>query len=188
MFFVAVDAYSKWPEVFAMKSTTVDKVIEVFRQLFSIHGLPEQVVSDNGPQFTSEEFVTFLHRNGVKHIRSSPYHPATNGLAECFIKTMKQSLKISVKKGLTLSHRLIDFLLKYRSSPHTTTGVTPSLLLHKREMRTRFDLLKPNSKAHVAEKQTRQKSNQSSRSESGFTFDGGQSVMVKNFRSGPEVR
>ena len=53
MFLVVMDAYSKWPEVFMMQTTTTSKTIECLRYMF---GYPEQLVSDNGPQFTSEEF------------------------------------------------------------------------------------------------------------------------------------
>ncbi|XP_056144368.1 uncharacterized protein K02A2.6-like [Lampris incognitus] len=89
MYLVVVDAHSKWPEVQIMDSTTASKTITVLRGLFSRHGLPHILVSDNGPQFCSEEFATFLKANGVKHIRSAPYHPATNGLAERFVQTFK---------------------------------------------------------------------------------------------------
>ena len=89
MFFVLVDAHSKWPEVVEMKSTTAEKTIEVMITLFGSYGIPEQVVSDNGPQFTSEEFAEFMRRNCIKHIRSTPYHPSTNGLAERFVQTFK---------------------------------------------------------------------------------------------------
>ncbi|XP_056132888.1 uncharacterized protein K02A2.6-like, partial [Lampris incognitus] len=82
MYLVVVDAHSKLPEMQIMDSTTASKTITVLRGLFSRHGLPHILVSDNGPQFCSEEFATFLKANGVKHIRSAPYHPATNGLAE----------------------------------------------------------------------------------------------------------
>lgn len=65
MFLVAVDAYSKWPEVFIMQTTTVTKTIEHLHHMVSLYGLPEQIVSDNGP-------VYFMKRNGVKHTRSAP--------------------------------------------------------------------------------------------------------------------
>ena len=81
MILVAVDSHSKWPEVFIMSTTTVSKTIEVLCVMFAAYGLPDQIVSGNGPQFISSEFVTFLKQNGVKHIRSAPYHPSTNGLA-----------------------------------------------------------------------------------------------------------
>ena len=80
MFLVAVDAHSKWPEVHLMKETTAAKTLDVLRVMFSAHGLPEQLVTDNGPQFVAEEFATFAKLNGIKHIRCAPYHPASNGL------------------------------------------------------------------------------------------------------------
>ena len=76
MFLIVVDSHSKWPEVVAMKKTTAEATISELRRLFSCYGLPEQVVSDNGPQFVSEEFQAFLNGNGVKHIRCYPYHPS----------------------------------------------------------------------------------------------------------------
>ena len=62
---VAVDTHSKWPKVYPMSSTTTGKTIDVLRQMFAMHGLPKQLVSDNGPQFTSEEFSYFMKCNGI---------------------------------------------------------------------------------------------------------------------------
>ena len=90
-FLVVVDAHSKWPEVFEMSSTTALKTIATHRHLFATYGLPEQLISDNGPQFTSEEFQTFMKQNGIKHIRCAPYHPSSNGAAEQFVQTFKAS-------------------------------------------------------------------------------------------------
>ena len=53
--------------------------------MFTIQGLPQQLVSDNGPQFVSDQFAQFLKQNGIKHFRSSPYHPSTNGLSSCHV-------------------------------------------------------------------------------------------------------
>ena len=74
MFLVAVDAHSKWPEVHLMKETTAAKMIDALRVMFSANGLPEQLVTDNGPQFIAEEFAMFAKLNGIKHIRSALYH------------------------------------------------------------------------------------------------------------------
>ena len=156
VFLLAVDAHSKWPEVFIMQSTTADKTIEVLRHLFSAHGLPEQVVTDNSPQFISDEFASFLKGNGVKHIRI-PYHPASNGLVERFVQSFKQALRASQNDGRSLNNRLSTFLLTYRSTSHATTGVPPCNLFLRRKLRTRFDLLKPNGEDRVFEKQAKQK-------------------------------
>ena len=72
-FLVIVDAHSKWPEALEIPCTSAAKTITALRKLFASYGLPEQVVSDNGPQFTSEEFQLFMKNNGIKHIQCAPY-------------------------------------------------------------------------------------------------------------------
>ena len=59
---LVVDAYSKWPEVVMMESTTAETMIKHLQQIFATHGLPLQIVSDNGPQFTAEKFQQFLNQ------------------------------------------------------------------------------------------------------------------------------
>ena len=184
-FLVVVDAHSKWPEVFTMSSTTTTATITVLRKLFAAYGLPLQVVTDNGPQFVSDEFASFMRGNGIRHIKSAPYHPATNGLAERFVQSVKQALKTNISSGRPLSHRLANFLLTYRSSPHATTGVSPCSLFLKRQVRTRFDLLKPNQRSHVMQKQAQQKT-EHDRHAKPREFSIGQSVMARNIRSGPK--
>ena len=95
---------------------------------FAAHGLPDQLVSDNGSQFTSDEFTQFLRRNGMKHVRTAPYHLATNDLAESFVKTLKKAI-LAGKDGRSPQHKLLSFLLTYRSTPHAVTNVAPSVLL-----------------------------------------------------------
>ena len=92
MFLMVVDSHSKWPEVVPMSKTTTDATIIELRRLFSSYGLLDQVVSDNGPQFVSEEFKIFLKSNGVKRIHCSPYHPSSNGAIECFVQTFKKAM------------------------------------------------------------------------------------------------
>ena len=93
MWLIAVDAFSKWPEVVPMKVTTATRTIEELHTIFACWGLPEQIGTDNGPQFTSEEFKKFMHSNGIWHFRTAPYHPQSNGAAERFVQTFKQAMK-----------------------------------------------------------------------------------------------
>ena len=116
MFLVVTNSHSKWPEVLPMFTTTTSKTIAVLQSLFSRYGISRQLVSDNGPQFTSEKFHEFTVSNGVKHIRSAPYHPATNGAAERMVQTTKKALRASHDKGLPLEQVLTAFLLRYRNS------------------------------------------------------------------------
>ncbi|KAI4899548.1 hypothetical protein NFI96_026864 [Prochilodus magdalenae] len=182
MFFVAVDAHSKWPEVCLMDSTTASKTIQVLRSMFSRYGLPEVLVSDNGPQFVSDEFARFLKANGVKHMDSAPFHPATNGLAESFVQTFKHSLKSS--RGSTpLQERLDAFLLHYRNSPHATTKETPTMLFFCLRLCTRLDLLKPSLAAVVSQAQETQCSYRAKLSKQ-RKFEVGDSVLVRAYRRG----
>ena len=101
MFLVVIDAHSKWPEVKMMQSTTSQRTIEVLRELFSSYGLPEQVVSDNGPQFVSAEFETFMRNNGIKHIRCAPYHPSSKDWQKDSSKHSKRQCWLETGKGVT---------------------------------------------------------------------------------------
>ena len=142
MFIVIIDAHSKWPEVFPMRTTTTGQTIDILRSVFARNGIPKQIVTDNGPQFISEEFRKFVTANGIKHFRSAPYHRATNGLAERFVQSLKQSLRAMSSQPISLNHKLANFLITYRNSPHCTTNETPAKMFLGRNLRTRLDLLK----------------------------------------------
>ena len=144
--------------------------------------MPQQIVSDNGPQFVSEQFTQFLRQNGIKHIKSSPYHPLTNGQTERFIQTFKKALKAGKDEG-SLKQRLARFLLSYRTAPHATTKEAPCVLLMGRPLCTRLDLLKPNHESQVVDQQAQQKANHDRHSKEQELTDG-QCVLAKNFRSG----
>ncbi len=181
MFLIIVDAHSKWPEVVTMASTTSQVTIEALFALFTRYGLPEQVVSDNGPQFTSLEFAHFMKSQGIKHILSAPYHPSSNGLAERFVQTFKRAMKAGGKDGVSLKHRLASFLFDYRNLPHATTNRPPSELFLHRKVRTRFDLLFPDLKSRVVSKQEDQKRQHDKHSRVRKLIPG-EAVMIRDFR------
>ncbi len=181
MFLLLVDAHSKWLEIRETTSATTQNTISEMRSIFATHGLPVHLVTDNGPAFTSEEFGVFLKRNGVHHIKSSPYHPASNGLVERAVQTFKTAMKMS---GPTQT-RLSRFLLQYRITPHTSTGQSPAELLMGRTLRSQLDLMLPSAvqsaSQRVQRSQNRQKavhdSHSSTRARS-FAVD--DTVSVKN--------
>ena len=94
----------------------LNKTIEKLQSLSARYGMPSQLVSDNGPQFKSEKFQMFLKRNGIKHLTSAPYHPASNGLAECCVQSFKSAMK-SETEVKPLNIKLATFLLAYRNTP-----------------------------------------------------------------------
>ena len=136
IFLIVVDTYSKWMEVVRMTSTTSENTINVLRTLFSSHGIPNYLVSDNAAQFTEAEFQTFLKKNGIKHIFSVPYHPSSNGEAERAVRTFKTAMKTMKEEKGTLSEKIARFLLKHHTTPHTSTKRTPAELFVGRRLRT----------------------------------------------------
>ena len=142
-----------------MFSTISSKTVDELRCLFTMYGLPEQLVTDNGPQFVSQEFSSFMKVNGIKHIKMSPYHPASNGVVERFVQTFKNAMTTKLHKGVSVSQQLASFLLSYRTTPHSTTNVTPTELFMNQMLRTRLDLIHLNVESAVNTAQGVQKAN-----------------------------
>ena len=95
------------------------------------------------------------------------------------------ALKSTVDSGLSLQHRLSNFLLNYHSTPHDTTGVSPSSLFLHCHIRTRLDLIHPDYPSRVLAKQAQQKAQHDRRAQEREFFVG-QSVMARNMRPGPD--
>eukprot|EP00731_Ephydatia_muelleri_P001907 Em0001g1907a len=180
MFLLLVDACSKWLDVHVMKSISSSAIIEKLRSIFAIHGLPDKLVTDNGPAFISSEFKTFMDYNGIVHIRSAPYHPSTNGLAERAVQTLKDGLRC-IKDG-TIETRLARFLSKYRLTPHSTTGLSPSEMLLGRCPRSRLDLMNPDLTQKVLSNQLQQKCTHDN-SKQARSFKVGEEVYVRSFNN-----
>ena len=112
MFLVVVDAHSKWVEIVQMSSITSSKTVTELQKLFSLYGLPDQLVFDNGPQFTSDEFTNFMKANGIKHLLTALYHPKSNREAERFVQTFKNALHWEDGPA-SIQNQLSHFLLSY---------------------------------------------------------------------------
>lgn len=142
---VIIDSFSKWVEVYITKRANSKFVVSKLREIFCRFGLVDVIVTDNGTQFTSDEFKSFVANNRIKHVLTAPGHPATNGQAENLVKTLKKSLYASLKDNGPddIKDMINRFLFDYRNTKHSTTNETPAKLLIGRELKTRFSLLKP---------------------------------------------
>ena len=180
MFLLVVDAHSKWIEVAIVNSATSSTTIERLRQMFATHGLPETMVSHNGTVFTSMEFSEFCRRNHIRHIRTAPYHPASNGQVERAVQTFKESMKRSSSDSLET--RVSRFPFHYRITPHTTTGCSPAELMMGRQHRSHLSLVKQDV-TQLAKRQQNQKIYYDKRTRE-KTLETGESVLVRNFSSG----
>ena len=121
-----------------------------------------------------------------------PYHPASNGSAERAVQTVKQALNkmwLDHKRNdtsITWSRRLADFLLTYRSTPHSVTKQAPSDLFMKRILRTRLSLVKPNLASAVEEKQHQRVKYHDKKGVKSRELRVNQSVLVRNHRDSKE--
>ncbi|XP_064465302.1 uncharacterized protein K02A2.6-like [Ornithodoros turicata] len=181
-FLVIVDAYSKWVEVFPVKSTSAESTIDVLRLVFAQHGLPDLIVSDNGPAFASAQYLDFLTRNGIRRMLVPPYHPASNGAAERVVQTVKNKLKKSAPG--CFKTQIARFLFQYRTTPHEVTGRAPCELLTGRMFKTPLDVLRPSLHSSVHFKQLKQKLHADEGCRRGPPFEATDDVFARDFRRG----
>lgn len=138
-FLVLVGAFSKWVEVVLMASTISEAITQALRKIFATHGLPDLVVSDNGPQFTSSPFEVFLEAQKIHHTLTAPFHPSSNGQAEGTAHLAKDSLG---KMGPGDWHaKMAWYLFPQHATPCPLTNHSPAKVLMGCQLRTTLDRL-----------------------------------------------
>uniref|UniRef100_A0A674NW69 Gypsy retrotransposon integrase-like protein 1 n=1 Tax=Takifugu rubripes TaxID=31033 RepID=A0A674NW69_TAKRU len=157
-YIVVTDYFSNFPEVGMLQSTSSKTVISYLKTVFARHGVPCELFSDNGPQFSSGEFAVFAKEWGFKHTTSSPTYPKSNGLAESSVKTVKNLLKKS-----QTNDSFQKSLLIYRSTP-LQNGLSPAQMLMGRRIRSNLpvceDLLTPKGASRIRKSKEGQKEKQ----------------------------
>ena len=93
------DKYSKFPIVRKLTGTTSRATINHLKSIFAEHGIPERLSTDNGPQYTSQEFYDLMQAYGVEQNTSSPMYPQSNGSAERMVQTIENILKKCDEEG-----------------------------------------------------------------------------------------
>ena len=127
-----IDYYSRWIEIAKLERTNADNIIAHTKSIFARYGIPETVISDNGPQYSSEAYSTFSKQYGFQHITSSPYHPQGTGEAERGVQTMKSLLRKAADPYMAM--------LVYCSTP-LEMGYSPAELLMGRRLRTTLPMV-----------------------------------------------
>ncbi|XP_031336012.1 uncharacterized protein K02A2.6-like isoform X3 [Photinus pyralis] len=161
-FLIVVDSHSKWLDIYLMKhGTDSSKTIEKLRQSFLHFGIPEEIVSDNGPPFSGEEYKKFCSSNGINCLLTPPLHACSNGLAEKNVQTVKQALRKSLlnPNNSTKSIQLIldNFIFKHRNTPSVSTGISPASIMLKQQPRTKLTMLKTKLSSTLKEREEKVK-------------------------------
>ena len=134
---VCVDACSWWQGVEIIRSTSSEVTICHLQKIFTTHGLPAQVTSDNGSSLVSKEIEDFFS-HCICHRKVTPYWPQANVMMERFNRTVEKAICTAHVEGKDRKKALDTFLLNYRATPHAMTGVSPSKLLFGRDIQTKL--------------------------------------------------
>lgn len=171
-----------------MNGTNARNTVEKLRCTFAYLGLPEELVSDNGPPFNGEEYRDFCKSNGITCKFSPPLHPCSNGLAERAVATIKSSLKKQLyehsrgKLHISLQHQLNNFLLKYRTTPTSINEKSPAEMMFRQIPRTKVTMLKEKGDDKCTKRNTRFGVDNDKRKMREFTED--QDVLVQLIKNG----
>ena len=140
---VVCDYATRYPEAIPLRSIDAEHVAEELLKIFARIGVPEEILTDQGSNFTSQllaELYRFLH---VHPIRTTPYHPQTDGLVERFNQTLKSMLrKAATEYGKDWDKLLPYLLFAYREVPQASTGFSPFELVYGRQVQGPLDILK----------------------------------------------
>lgn len=142
-FLICVDAKSKWAEIRITKNApTTTSTIEMLSDIFAFHGYPKVMVADNATIFTNDQFKSFCASNGIFQKFCAPGHPATNGLAERNVQTLKNRLKAMTDEPLSMIQKVREIMFRYRATPLANNS-TPAEQYLNRKIRITLDAIRP---------------------------------------------
>lgn len=139
---VVCDYATRYPEAIPMKSIDAECVAEELVTLFSRVGVPKEILTDQGTNFTSQLLMEVYRLLQVHLIRTTPYHPQTDGLVERFNRTLKSMLRKCANEGKDWDKLIPYLLFAYREVPQASTGFSPFELLYGRSVRGPLDILR----------------------------------------------
>ena len=136
--FLCVDYYSRYYELEIMKDTSSERIIDALENMFSRHGYPVSITSDNGPQFRSAVYANFLTECAISQRRVTPLYPAANGEVERQNRSLLKRIRIAQAESKDWKKEVRTYLFAYRTTPHSVTHVAPAKLMFSCEVRTKL--------------------------------------------------
>ena len=138
-----VDYATRYPEAVPLKNIDTETVAEALLDMYNRVGVPEEVLSDLGTQFTTDCMKEVSRLQSIRILATSPYQPACNGLVEKFNGTLKRMLRRICHEHSRQWHRFTNPLLfAYREARQEATGFSPFELLYGRTVRDPVNILK----------------------------------------------
>ena len=129
---VTLGQFSKFPIIRKLSSTNSPAIISQLKSIFAEHRNPAQLVTDNGPQHSAQDFKNFTTSYGIEHITSSPLYPQSNGFSESMVLTIKNILEKCHEEG---GDPYLG-VLSYRATPVDHHLKSPAELLTHRKFKT----------------------------------------------------
>ncbi|KAK3108757.1 hypothetical protein FSP39_014959 [Pinctada imbricata] len=127
-YLITIDHYSKWPELAKLQTLSSSHTTVHLKSQFARYGIPDKLISDNGPQFACATFTEFSKDYGFSHITTSPHFPQGNGQAERTVQTVKNMLKKATDP--------YKALLAYRNTNIEDIGMSPAQMFLGRRLKT----------------------------------------------------
>lgn len=140
--FVVVDYFTRWIEVFPMRTTTSVDIAQILvNEVFTRYGMPTYILSDNGPQFVSDLFRDFCKTLNIQRKFTANYHPQTN-MTERVNRTLKPILAIfAQEQPHSWDKEVQKIAFAIRTSVNETTGETPAFMMFGRDLKLPLDLI-----------------------------------------------
>ena len=150
-YFILVDRYSNWPSVYAANGE--DKGAKELTKQLRIHmatfGVPDEIASDGGPQYTSEEYKNLMKRYGIHHRVSSVAFPHSNQKAEGTVKNMKRLIRENTTAGGKLdTDKFLAAILMFRNTPDRDTNMSPAQVIFGRQVKDFLPIIPGKLKLH----------------------------------------
>ena len=162
---VAVDRYSRFSEVEIVHSTRASTVIPKLDKMFTVHDILYTIISDNGPPFNGDDYARYLKALVIQAKFCTPYWPQVNATVKRFMQPLGKALKTGTLEGRPWKQELNRFLLQYRTTPHCSTGVSPSELLFNRVVKKKTPVINKKAVNRYSEARDKETENMQIRGE-----------------------